>query len=559
MVMAQSPAEKPPSNDRRAVGTRPAKQRAAAARPSATAPARDWTPWRRRQRQELAALTPPAEPPGDAAVHPVDRFIAAWWAREQVAPPPVCEDAAFARRAWLDAVGLLPPESDLRAFLSDADPDKRVRLVERLLGDSLAYAQGWMAYWCDLLRNDEQTNIDDLRGSITGWLFPSLVNNQPYDQMVAELLDPGPAGPGGYLKGIRWRGVVNASQTPPMQAAQNVGQVFLGTNVKCASCHDHFTRPYLLEETYGLASFFSETNLEVHRCDKPTGVVAAPAFLIPGFAKVPPDASLAERHKAISEMVTSPRNPRFARTLVNRLWKRLMGRGLVEPVDDFHARPANAELLDWLAYDFMAHDYDLKHTLRLLMTSRAYALVPVVESSEQARQAAGTPPVFKGPLQRRLSSEQMLDGLAQLTGYWPKVKTMSVEVADPNVRAWRHKVPDALARSLGRPSREQVCTVRVEDPSMLQMLEMTNGKVMAERLVEGAKTLLASPLGREPDSAKVVDALCLRAYSRPATPAERELLAPLLGPADAPADDRRPGWEDVCWIIVMSPEFQYIH
>lgn len=521
------------------------------------APPTDWRAWRERQRRELAELARPADPPGEIAAHPVDRFLIAWWQREQITPLPLCDDAAFVRRAWLDTVGLLPNELEVRAFLQDQRPDRRERLVDRLLSEDPAYAEGWMAWWCDLLRNDEQTNIDDLRKPVTRWLLKALLENRPYDRLVAELLNPGPGGPDGYLKGINWRGIVNASQSPPMQAAQNVGQVFMGTNIKCASCHDHFTRPYMLEETYGLASFFSEQNLAVHRCDKPTGAVAAPVFILPGLGQVQPDANLAQRRAAVAEMVTTPRNPRFARTMVNRLWKRLMGRGLVEPADDFHAKPANPELLDWLAYDFMVHDYDLKHTIRLLMISRAYQLQSVTETADQFREARKQSPVYIGPPPRRLTSEQFLDGVACLTGYWPEVKTMAVEVANPHIRAWRHKIPDELARAMGRPSREQVCTERVEDPSMLQMLEMVNGQELAGRMAEGARRLLSSPLGQE-EPATVLEVLFIRAFTRIPTASERQLLAPLLGRPDQTMEARQAGWEDVCWMMVMSPEFQYV-
>src|SRR4029453_13897408 len=133
----------------------------------------------------------------------------------------------FARRAYLDAIGLPPTEDQLKKFISDTNPKKRGQLVEALLADKLGYAQGWMPWWCDLLRNDEQTDIDGLRKPVTRWLLDALMENSPYDQMVAELLNPGPDGADGYLKGINWRGIVNASQRPPVQAAQNVGQVFL--------------------------------------------------------------------------------------------------------------------------------------------------------------------------------------------------------------------------------------------------------------------------------------------------------------------------------------------
>lgn len=519
-------------------------------------PPTDWAAFRQERLASFEKLPKPADPPGDQSSHPVDRFLLAWWARAGVSASATCDDAAFVRRAYLDAIGMTPTEQELRQFLGDGRADKRERLVEALLDDDLAYAEGWMGWWCDLLRNDEQTSIDGLRKPITVWLFAALRENRAYDRMVTELLNPAPGGPDGYLKGINWRGIVNASQLPPVQAAQNVGQVFLATNIKCASCHDHFTRPYLLEDAYGLASFFSEKNLEIYRCDKPTGEVKVPEFLLHDvdLGSVAPDADLPTRLRAVAGMVTDPRNPRFARTMVNRLWKRLMGRGLFEPVDDFDAKPANPELLDWLAWEFMRSGYDLKHMVRLLMTSRAYQLVAVVETADEMRVRDKESPVFTGPPLRRLSSEQFLDSFSRLTGHWPAVDTMRVEVAAGHVRAWRHRVPDALARALGRPNREQVTTVRVEDASMLQMLEMTNGRVMAERLSAGAKALLAEVGGEAPGDALTI--VYLRAYAREPSAEERALLEPLL--ANGHAEARQAAWEDVLWMIVMTPEYQFI-
>src|SRR5206468_3678989 len=186
--------------------------------------------------------------------------------------------------------------------------------VDALLADQDAYAEHWMTFWNDLLRNDEQTNIDGLRKPITNWLYASLLENKPLDRFVAELLNPEKDGPDGYLKGVNWRGRVNASQTPPIQAAQNVSQVFLASSLKCASCHDSFINSWKLEQAYGLASFFSPQNLEMHRCDKATGKIVPPKFLFAGLGNVAATADLETRHRAVAEMVTRPKNQRFAKT-----------------------------------------------------------------------------------------------------------------------------------------------------------------------------------------------------------------------------------------------------
>jgi hypothetical protein len=526
-----------------------------AARPAAAAEPDDfWKGFRDRQSAEAAALPKPAEPPaGDGS--PIDRFLAAAWARKGIAPPPAVDDRIFARRAYLDVVGLLPTVEQLQAFERDRDPDKRAKLVDALLADRLGYAEHWMTFWNDLLRNDEQTNIDGLRKPITAWLFASLRDNKPLDLFVAELLNPGPNGPDGYLKGVNWRGRVNASQSPPIQAAQNVSQVFLASSLKCASCHNSFINEWKLAQAYSLASFFSPQNLEMHRCDKPTGKVVAPKFLFDGLGEVAPTADLAARHRAVAEMVTRPRNPRFAKTLVNRLWKRLLGRGLFEPVDNFDDNPADSKLLDWLAYDLMRHDYDAKHTLRLILLSRVYQ-APVSKAKPAKK---GEAPPLVGPVERRLTSEQYQDAISQVTGYWPNTATMNVAVPNPHVRAWRYKKPDALLTALGRPNREQVCTVRDEESTVLQELELVNGQVLASRLHDGAGALLASDLGRVADARRVAQALYLRALGREPNEEELALAAPQLGSAkDAPVA-RQQGWEDVLWVIFVSPEFQFIH
>jgi hypothetical protein len=512
-----------------------------------------WSSWRARQRAEVAALPkPPAPPKGEGSE--IDRWLSSDWAKAKFSPPSQVEDAVFARRVYLDVVGLLPTVGQLDQFINDKRPDKRALLVDSLLADKQGYAEHWMTFWSDLLRNDEQTNIDGLRKPITQWLYQSLLDNKPVDHMVAELLNPGANGPDGYLKGVNWRGRVNASQVPPVQAAQNVSQVFLASSIKCASCHNSFINHWKLAESYGMASFFSPQNLEMHRCDKPTGKIIPAKFLFEGLGEVPADADLATRHRAVAEMVTRPKNPRFARAIVNRFWKRLLGRGLSEPVDDFDDHPPNSPLLDWLAYDFLSHDYDAKHTLRTILLSQVYQL-PVVQDQPMKRKEM---PPLRGPVERRLTSEQFLDGISQVTGYWPKTETMNVPVNDPHIRAWRHRKPTALAVALGRPNREQVCTVRNEESTVLQSLELVNGPPMAERLREGTKLLLRTGSGKKEDVTKVIQILYRRAFSRMPNDEEISLSRPLLGsPADKNST-RQEGWEDFLWAMFVSPEFQFV-
>jgi mono/diheme cytochrome c family protein len=350
------------------------------------------------------------------SVHPIDNLLAGYFAEKGVAFPAPAEDRIFARRVYLDLVGLLPSPEQLAAFLQNSAPDKRAQLVRQLLADKRNYADHWLTFWNDLLRNDYKGVgfIDGGRKQISGWLYQALSDNKPYDRFVAELVNPTRVSEG-FSRGIIWRGNVNASMLPPMQAAQNVSQVFLGVNLKCASCHDSFVNDWSLADAYGLAAIYADEPLELIHCDKPTGKKSAPRFLYPEIGALDPALPKTERLARLAEIITSPKNGRLPRTIVNRLWARLMGRGLVEPLDDMEQRTWNRDLLDWLAEDFTAHGYDLKHTLEVICTSRTYQL-PTVESPREKEEF-----IFRGPLTRRLTAEQFSDALSSLSGDWNRL------------------------------------------------------------------------------------------------------------------------------------------
>ncbi|HEV8541918.1 MAG TPA: DUF1549 domain-containing protein [Verrucomicrobiae bacterium] len=358
----------------------------------------------------------PELPEAAGVANPVDRFVYSYFESHQLKPADVVEDRVFARRAFLDVIGLLPTPAEIERFLNEASADKREKLIKELLGRNFDYAQHWLTFWNDALRNDYKGTgyIDGGRKQITSWLFSSLVTNKPYNQFVGELLNPKSEAEG-FTKGIVWRGVVNASQTPQMQAAQNISQVFMGVNLKCASCHDSFINDWTLADSYGLASIYADGPLEMYKCDAPTGKKAAMRFLYPDLGNVESDVPKDQRLKKLAEIVTCEQNGRLTRTIVNRLWARLMGRGLVEPVDDMDAPAWNQDLLDWLAANLAENNYDLKHTIALILNSHAYQLPAIAVPENQPRDF-----VFKGPLIRRLSAEQFIDAVAELTGVWSR-------------------------------------------------------------------------------------------------------------------------------------------
>lgn len=356
--------------------------------------------------RELASLAVPA-----AAANPVDGFVGTLMAQQGVKWPQLVDDRSYARRVWLDTIGVLPPPAELEAFVTDRTAGKREHLVARLLENRQAYAEHWLTFWNDLLRNDYKGTgyIDGGRKPITSWLYTALARNMPYDQFVAQLINPG-AEAEGFTNGILWRGAVNASMVPPMQAAQGIAQVFLGVNLKCASCHDSFINEYTLKDAYGLASVYADGPLEIAECDKPTGHIGQVKFLYGELGLIDGKSDPATRKRQLADIITGRSNGRLPRTIVNRLWQRFMGYGLVEPVDEMDKPAWSPELMDWLAEDLVAHGYDLKHTITRILTSRAYQL-PVVNVGETEEHY-----VFRGPGVRRLSAEQFYDALMTISG-----------------------------------------------------------------------------------------------------------------------------------------------
>ncbi len=439
---------------------------------------------------------------------PVDRFVACYLAQKGIAEPKLTSDAQFARRAYLDIWGLLPSPDNLQAFTDDKSAGKRGKLVERLLADNTKYSEHWISFWNDLLRNDEGVNYYSetaSRKSITDWLLASLQSNLPYDQFVAKLINPvDPSDPDGFLVGVNWRGTVSASQTPALQAAQNTAQIFLGINLKCNSCHDSFISKWKLKDAYSLASYFSdEEKLQLYRCDVAQANYAAPAFLYPELNRPLPSNSMAHRRATAAAIFTDPRNGRLPRTMVNRVWERLLGRGLVENVDEMDGEPWNPELLDWLASDFAANGYDLKRLIATIISSRAYQL-PAVEHNGQQQPKQY---VFRGPEVRRLTAEQFSDAIAAMTGDWHVAQPSANDSSGSNrgevaagsySREWRI-VANNLTRALGRPMRDQVFSTRDNQATTIQAVELINGEMLTHWLSRGARRMLGE-LPPEPQS-----------------------------------------------------------
>jgi hypothetical protein len=426
---------------------------------------------------------------------PLDRFVAVYLDQHGIPGPEPVSDTVFARRAYLDVWGLLPAPDELRSFLHDRNLRKREALVGKLLADNQKYAENWISFWNDLLRNDEGVSYYSetaSRQSITDWLLGALKSNLPYDQFVTKLVNPAsPGDPAGFLIGVNWRGTVSASQTPAMQAAQNTAQIFLGLNLKCNSCHDSFISKWKLHDAYALASYFSpEEKLQLYRCDIAQQQFAEPAFLFPELNRNPPSSSMADRRATIASIFTDPRNGRLPRTLVNRIWDRLLGHGMVANVDEMDGEPWSQDLIDWLASDFVEHGYDLKELIATILSSRTYQMPAVARTREQSGAY-----VFRGPEIRRLTAEQFADAIGAITGYWhvyqPRPSAGVFGPAAPGVytREW-YVAASSLTRALGRPIRDQVYSTRETQATTLQALELVNGETLTHWLLRGAQQML---------------------------------------------------------------------
>jgi hypothetical protein len=501
----------------------------------------------------------PTLPPASSAElsHPIDRIVSAYFAANKVASPSVVGDAAFLRRVSLDTIGLLPTTQEQQSFLADKSPDKREKRIQLLLGQKRAYAEHWLTFWNDLLRNDYQGTgyIDGGRKPISVWLYSALLDNKPYDKFVRELISP-TAPSEGFIHGIKWRGRINASQTPEIQFSQNVSQVFFGINMKCASCHDSFIDTWKLTDAYGLAAVIADKPLEIYRCDKPTGKTASAKFMWPELGEIDNSKPREQRLAKLAELVTHKDNGRFTRTIVNRLWERLMGRGIVHPVDIMANKPWSEDLLDYLAVYLVEHNFDLKQVIEHIVTSKTYQAQAVALSAEPPADSY----VFRGPELKLMTAEEFLDAIWMITRTGPsKVKTPFKRPGnDPAAPAEREfsrasLMPSSLLmRSLGRPNREQVVTTRPSLLTTLQALDLANGQPLYDMLGQGAASMLKSGLSTDPGA--LADRIYVEALSRHPDPKELATARQILGSRVTPES-----LEDLLWAIFMLPEFQFIH
>ncbi|QHT67477.1 DUF1549 domain-containing protein [Rhodocytophaga rosea] len=511
----------------------------------------------------VAKLEPrmPALPAASNALqNPIDLWVNKYFEAKKAAWPEVVDDRTYLRRIYLDIIGLVPAPEELQAFAQDTRPDKRAQWVRTLLNRNDDYAMHWLTFWNDALRNDYTGTgyITNGRYNITDWLYTSLKTNKNYNQFVKELISPTKESKG-FIAGIKWRGTINASQRTEMQAAQNVAQVFLGLNLKCASCHDSFISDWKLKDAYAFANIFADTTLEINRCDKPTGKFASTKILWQELGSIDSTAPTAKKLQQLAENLTQPKNGRLYRTIVNRVWAQMLGRGIVEPVDAMDNEPWSQDLLDWMASDFVSKNYDLKELIYQIATSKTYQLPSV--GIKDANKIIAQDFEFKGMLRRRMAAEQFADAVSNVI---EPVFPDSAVVYNPfkNANAEEGEQPEfifaraslvknnSFLTALGRPNRETVSTGRESRANLLQALELTNGDRLNEVLKKGAENWK----NKYTNSEDLINELYKRALNRGPEPKELKAAKEVLG--SSPSTE---GIQDLFWAVVLLPEFQLIY
>lgn len=505
---------------------------------------------------ELAPRRPDLPAPEANLHNPVDLFVDEYFQAQDIEWNGEVDDKTYLRRIYLDIIGLIPTPEELDEFESDARTDKRAIWAKQLLNRNDDYAMHWLTFWNDALRNDYTGTgyITGGRHNITDWLYKSLRSNKPYDQFVKELLNPTDASKG-FIAGIEWRGTVNASQRTEMQAAQNVGQVILGLNLKCASCHDSFIDDWKLDDAYAFANVFAEEALEVSRCEIPTGKYAGTRILWEELGEIDSTANRAEKLEQMATYLTQPANGRIYRTIVNRIWAQLMGRGIVEPVDMMDNEPWSQDLLDWLATDFVDNNHDIKGLIYKIVTSQTYQMPSV--GLENANQMVAEDYQFKGMVSRRMTAEQFSDAVSlvvspvfpdSLMRYNP-FELLTEERPGRSFARASLVANNGFLTALGRSSREVVSTTRDSQANLLQTLELTNGERFNMTLKRGAEQwkekygtgdviieeIYEQVLGRRPDRG------------------EFKIAKEVLG--ESPTTE---AIQDLFWAVLLLPEFQIV-
>lgn len=492
----------------------------------------------------------------------IDKWVHERHRKLGLLPSGTCTDEEFLRRSSLDLIGMLPPVEMSRAFLADGRADKRERLVNDLLKHP-NYADHWAVKWGDLIRpNPSRVGVKPVY-LLDDWLRNAFRQNLPYDQLVRELLTAeGSTHEHGPVAVFR-------DKRDPADMGAFVSQIFLGVRMDCAKCHHHPSEKWGQEDYYSLAAFFAQMKQKGQGISAPisgevehwwagnSGKVVHPvtdAVMTPKPPDGPemPYVEGQDPRARLLDWMAASNNPFFAKAIVNRIWADFMGRGIVDPVDDFRASnpPSNPELLDWLAQDFAASGYDLKHLMKTLVLSHTYQL-----SAEPNAQNITDTKNFSRFQKRRLTAEVLADAVADLTGVADSYSGMAP--GSRAVQTWNHKLKSDFLDAFGRPNASQECPCeRERKSSVVQALHLMNSSELQNKLAskEGRVAKLAA--NAKLSEPKLVTEIYLASYSR--LPDAEELQTALRF-FSQPGATRQTAAEDLAWALINSAEFVFNH
>jgi hypothetical protein len=496
----------------------------------------------------------------------IDELAVAKFRELGIEPSPLCDDHTFLRRIFLDAIGTLPSPEEIAEFIADETPNKRQLWIDRLLGFAESprsglyndrYAAYWTLRWSDLLRNNSRDLQDQGMWAFHNWIKEQFRVNVPYDRFVQQLVQ----GKGSvYSNGPANYFLVSSN---PSEMAESTAQLFLGTRLQCAQCHHHPFEKYSQDDYYGFAAFFARVGIKNSQefglfgrerviVAKTTGEVRQPRSgqtMVPKPLDAEPADHPLDRRIPLAGWMTSPQNPAFAQAAVNRYLSYLLGRGLVEPVDDIRATnpPTNVALMQALSDDFVQHQFNLKHLVRTILSSRLYQL-----DSQPTSQNLSDTRFYSHFLVKRLTAEPLLDAIDHAAGTRTKFKdlplgTRAIEIPDA-------EYPDFFLNTFAKPRRVSVCDCeRAPDPNLAQALHTLNGDVISGKIADkqGRVTKL---LADNKPHAEIVQDLYLATLCRPATPDEIASAERLL--ADYPKPQEC--YEDLLWALINSKGFLFV-
>ncbi len=479
-----------------------------------------------------------------------------------IPPSPRCTDAEFIRRAFIDAIGILPTGKETRAFLADKSSQKRDRLIETLLGRP-EYVDYWSYKWSDLLLVNSRKLRPAEMWAYYDWIRSNVAADTPWDAMVRQIVT---------AKGSTLRnGAANfyVLHDDPRALSETVSLAFMGMSIACAKCHNHPLEKWTNDQYYQMANLFSRVRIKNGGRDGENVVFTStegdlvqplrgkpqPPAPLDGAAL--PMASPEDRRLPLADWLVSPQNPYFSRAIVNRVWANYLGVGLVEHIDDLRAtNPASDEKLLGAAADYLVeHHFDLKALMRAILQSETYQ-----RSSKPLRENEADTRFYSRYYPRRMMAEVLLDAVSQVTG---APTSFNREGGGIFPASWRAlQLPDAsgdsyFLKSFGRPDRNTTCECeRTADPSMTQVLDISNGDTINKKLE--AKTGRISQLiaGNAPAD-DIIDEAYLSAFSRFPTREEKTKLRKVFD--DAGPKERRAVIEDMYWALLSSKEFLFNH